>query len=219
MKIKQLRRMHNLSQAAFAKIFGIAQNTLSQYETGSRKVPPQLLRDIADKFNTTIDYLLDADQICDDRIGAALIAEREWQKLSRKTVAEDTKIPYADLTAYEKNEEPINLYLLKLLCGYFGKSVYEFYNDHEMYDEYIPQIFDGDVDRYERFKAARDEDAQEMRVAISTAKQDQEKRKFITLFRKYKGLTKDDQKRVDDMIDRFSLKKPKEALPDDDDLD
>ncbi|WP_296813833.1 helix-turn-helix transcriptional regulator [uncultured Megasphaera sp.] len=219
MKIKQIRRMNNLSQAAFAKIFGIAQNTLSQYETGSRKVPPQLLRDIADRFNTTIDYLLDADQICDDRIGAALIEEREWQKISRRTVSEDTRIPYNDLTAYEKNDEPINLYILKILCIYFGKSVYEFYNDHGMYDEYIPQIFDGDVDKYERFKDARDEDAQKQVLDTKIINLNKEKEEFVTLYRKYKELPKDKQKIVDDVIDGFLPKKPKEALPDDDDID
>lgn len=160
MKIKQLRKMNGLSQSAFAKKLGIAQNTLSQYETGQRKVPPELLRKISDTYNTTTDYLLDADQICDDRLGPALKDERQFQKLSLKQVSIDTKIPLKDLSNYENNLEPINLYIFKILCKYFGKSTYEFYNDHEMYDEYIPEVFDGDVDKYEAFKNAVDLDAQ-----------------------------------------------------------
>lgn len=160
MKIKQLRKMNGLSQSAFAKKLGIAQNTLSQYETGQRKVPPELLRKISDAYNTTTDYLLDADQICDDRLGPALKDERQFQKLSLKQVSIDTKIPLKDLSNYENNLEPVNLYIFKILCKYFGKSTYEFYNDHEMYDEYIPEIFNGDVDKYEAFKNAVDLDAQ-----------------------------------------------------------
>lgn len=224
MKIKQLRKMNGLSQSAFAKKLGIAQNTLSQYETGQRKIPPELLRKISDTYNTTTDYLLDADQICDDRLGPALKDERQFQKLSLKQVSIDTKIPLKDLSNYENNLEPVNLYIFKILCKYFGKSTYEFYNDHEMYDEYIPEIFNGDVDKYEQFKEACKIDAQKDNGKKSlnnsvNLQPNKSSTKFITLYRKYTQLPENQQKLVEEVINGFLPKKPKEALPDDDDLD
>lgn len=224
MKIKQLRKMNGLSQSAFAKKLGIAQNTLSQYETGQRKVPPELLRKISDAYNTTTDYLLDADQICDDRLGPALKDERQFQKLSLKQVSMDTKIPLKDLSNYENNLEPVNLYIFKILCEYFGKSTYEFYNAHEMYDEYIPEIFNGDVDKYEQFKEACKIDAQKDMAKKSlnnsvNLQPNKSSDRFITLYRKYNQLSESQQKTVEDVIDGFLPQKPKEALPDDNDLD
>lgn len=224
MKIKQLRKINGLNQAEFAKKFGIAQNTLSQYETGQRKVPPELLRKISDTYNTTTDYLLDADQICDERLGPALKDERLDQNLSLKQVSLDTKIPLKDLSNYENNIEPINLYIFKILCAYFGKSTYEFYNDHDMYDEYIPEIFNGDVDKYEKFKKACELDAQnDESQRINNIPVNQQsansRNKFITLYRKYTQLPKDKQKLIEEVINGFLPEKPKEVLPDDDDLD
>ena len=224
MKIKQLRKINGLSQSAFAKKFGIAQNTLSQYETGQRKIPPKLLREISDTYNTTTDYLLDADQICDDRLGPALKDERQAQNLSLKQLSLDTKIPLKDLSNYENNLEPVNLYIFEILCKYFDKSTYEFYKDHELYDEYIPEIFNGDVDKYEQFKEAckidaQKDDAERSLNNATNLPPNKSEDKFITLYRKYTQLPKDKQKLVEEVINGFLPKKPKEMLPDDDDLD
>ena len=159
MKIKQLRLMHGLSQKEFAQQFNLAQNTLSQYENEIRKPDIDLIKAIAKVYKVPIDYLLDIDQICDDRIGDALKSERLQQGLDLSELASITKIPQKDLEDYENGIEPINLYLLKKICEAYDKTLYEFYVDNEMYDEYIPEIFNGDVDMYERFKKARDEDA------------------------------------------------------------
>lgn len=159
MKIKQLRLMHGLSQKEFARQFDLAQNTLSQYENEIRKPDIDLIKAIANTYKVPIDYLLDTDQICDDRIGDALKSERLQQGLDLSELASITKIPQKDLEDYENDIEPINLYLLKKICEAYDKTLYEFYADNEMYDEYIPEIFNGDVNTYERFKEARDEDA------------------------------------------------------------
>lgn len=159
MKLKQLRQMHGLSQADFAKQFGLSQNALSNYENGNRGVSPSLLKEISQKYNCPIDYLLDNDLIGDGRISEALISQRKEQGITLNELSEKTKIPLRDLKAYEKGDEPINLYLLDIICGFYGISVYDFYVENDMYDEYIPKPFNGDVVSYEEFKKAVDQDA------------------------------------------------------------
>lgn len=159
MKLKQLRRMVGLNQVSFAKLFGLSQNTLSNYESGNRAISSEMLKSIANKFGCTVDYLLDNDQICDDRISTALVTERKHYGVSLDELSKHTKIPLQDLKSYEEGLEPINRYLLELICKYYGISLYKFYLDTGLYDEYIPEIFNGDVDKYEAFKNARDLDA------------------------------------------------------------
>lgn len=168
MKIKQLRQMLGLNQIDFAKELGIPQNTLSNYERGRRELPIPLLKKIANKYKVTTDYLTDADLIGDDRMASALEDERQWAGLTLDELSKETKIPKKDLEDYEEGMEPINLFLLEKLCAYYDKSINQFYLDHDMYDEYIPEIFEGDVDRYESFKKARDEGA--MRELADTPK-------------------------------------------------
>ena len=104
-------------------------------------------------------FLLDADQICDGRMGQALKEEREEQGYSLKDVAKKTKIPLQDLKDYEEDSEPINKYLFLLLCDFYGTNARDFYIDHEMIDEDIPSWFDGDMREYLDFLEARDADA------------------------------------------------------------
>ena len=159
MKLKQLRLMSGLSQENFAKQFNISQNTWSNYENENRAISLDLIKKIAQKFQCPTDYLLDNDQIYDGRIAGALTDERIANGYTLKELSEETKIPLQDLKDYEEGIEPINQFLLMKLCKLYGKSIYQFYVDHEMYDEYIPEIFNGDVDKYEAFKIARDNDA------------------------------------------------------------
>lgn len=61
-RIKEIRTKANMNQKEFAKIFGIAQNTLSQYETGKREADTGLLLQIADYFHVSTDYLLGKEE-------------------------------------------------------------------------------------------------------------------------------------------------------------
>lgn len=152
--------MHGYTQEAFAALFDISQNTLSNYETGKRSPDPDFLARVANRLKCPSDYLLDADQICDGRIGQALKSERETQGYSLKELSKETKIPLQDLKDYEEDIEPINFYLLFLICKTYGISVKEFYVKNDMYDEDIPRIFNGDIDAYTSYLKARDEDVQ-----------------------------------------------------------
>ena len=160
MKLRQLRHMLGLSQLQFAEDLGVAQNTLSNYESEKRQIPLDLLKRIAERYDVTVDYLTDSDLIADDRIPGALINERVNSGLSLSDLSKITKIPKKDLEDYEAEIEPINLFLLKKLCDVYGKSLSQFYKDNDMYDEYIPSVFNGDSDKFEQFESASRFDAE-----------------------------------------------------------
>jgi transcriptional regulator with XRE-family HTH domain len=59
MRLRELRKEAGLSQKDFAKEFGAAQNTVSQWETGTRRIDDETLCRIAAYFDVSIDYLLE----------------------------------------------------------------------------------------------------------------------------------------------------------------
>ena len=60
-RLKELRKKNGLSQASFAKMFHASQNTVSQWESGSRKPSYDVVTEIANFFGVTTDYLLGRD--------------------------------------------------------------------------------------------------------------------------------------------------------------
>jgi transcriptional regulator with XRE-family HTH domain len=58
MRIKDLREDNNLTQRQVADYLNIKQNTYSQYETGARQIPVDVITALADLYKTSTDYLL-----------------------------------------------------------------------------------------------------------------------------------------------------------------
>ena len=58
LRLKELRIKHGLSQIELAKKFNVAQNTVSNWENGSRQVDYETLNNLADLFNVSVDYIL-----------------------------------------------------------------------------------------------------------------------------------------------------------------
>lgn len=58
MRLRQLRKEVGLSQKEFAKAFGAAQNTVSQWETGARSIDDETLCKLSAFFGVSVDYLL-----------------------------------------------------------------------------------------------------------------------------------------------------------------
>ena len=57
-RIAELRRARNMSQKQLSKLLNVAQNTVSQWETGQRDIDSTTLIKIAEFFSVTTDYLL-----------------------------------------------------------------------------------------------------------------------------------------------------------------
>ena len=58
-RLKELREKKRLSQVFLGMELNMAQNTISQYETGEREAGYKELIAIADYFGVSIDYLLE----------------------------------------------------------------------------------------------------------------------------------------------------------------
>ncbi len=57
-RLRDLRKDKDLSQAQLAAMLGMSQTGYSKYETGENDIPTDILRKLADFYNTSTDYLL-----------------------------------------------------------------------------------------------------------------------------------------------------------------
>lgn len=57
-RLRELRKNRRLSQSEFARQFGVAQNTVSNWENGNRLLDTDTANKIADFFGVSVDYLL-----------------------------------------------------------------------------------------------------------------------------------------------------------------
>ena len=79
-KLQKLRKNNNLTQKQFCKICKISQPTLSLWENEERELDTKMLKQLANYFNVSIDYLLDNEES---------IKENELVKLERKLKKDD----------------------------------------------------------------------------------------------------------------------------------
>lgn len=61
MKLKELRKAHNMGQQDVADALGIPITTYRKYENGTRQTPTEVLMEIADYYRVSLDYLMDRD--------------------------------------------------------------------------------------------------------------------------------------------------------------
>lgn len=61
--LKKLRKVHGLSQQGFADLFNLSQQSVYKYEHSISEPNIQTLTEIADYFNTSVDYLVDYTDI------------------------------------------------------------------------------------------------------------------------------------------------------------
>ncbi len=57
-RLKDLREDNDLSQKVISQILGITRPQYSLYENGKRDIPIDLLRILANHYNTSIDYIV-----------------------------------------------------------------------------------------------------------------------------------------------------------------
>lgn len=58
MRLKELREDCDLKQKDIAEYLHIAQNTYSQYESGARSLPVEILIRLSNYYNVSCDYIL-----------------------------------------------------------------------------------------------------------------------------------------------------------------
>ena len=57
-RIRDLREDHDLTQTQIAQILGMLQTGYSKYETGENGIPTAILIQLAEYYQTSVDYLL-----------------------------------------------------------------------------------------------------------------------------------------------------------------
>lgn len=57
-RIRDLREDHDLTQMQLSRILNVSQVAYSYYESGKRGIPNEILMQLADYYNTSIDYIL-----------------------------------------------------------------------------------------------------------------------------------------------------------------
>jgi transcriptional regulator with XRE-family HTH domain len=156
--IKKLRKDNDLTLEQLSNnlnsIYGCNLNKgmISKWELDKSEPRFEYAKYIADYFKVSVDYLLGRGSICD--LGNAIKEERENQGLSIKELANSLGIKEQELLDYEYEELPVDSNIAERIAAIFDMSLFEFLDKYDLYDEYIPAHFDGDVNRYENFKKA-----------------------------------------------------------------
>ena len=57
-RIRELREDHDLTQTQVADMLGMKQPQYFRYEQGYRDIPTDILIKLADRYNTSVDYIL-----------------------------------------------------------------------------------------------------------------------------------------------------------------
>ena len=63
MRLKDIREDNDITQKTLSEYLNIKQNTYSQYETGQRQIPIDILIKLAIYFDTSTDYILELTDI------------------------------------------------------------------------------------------------------------------------------------------------------------
>jgi len=97
--------------------------------------------------------------------GGFLRRVREEQKLTRKAIANDCGISIQSLYYYETGRRRLKYAKAEKIAGALGYSVAAILDAYGHYDDVIPSWFDGEIDAWEAFKTAVDEDQQKNHFA------------------------------------------------------
>ena len=109
---KDLRKDKGLKQTDIANIFEVDRSTISKWEQGTNKPTADLLEDIANYFNVSIDYLMGRQQV-KDNYNTFRRNERSMQLLEE----------YTKLNDLGKHEAVKRIKELSLIPSYRGNEM------------------------------------------------------------------------------------------------
>lgn len=154
---EQLLQKYNLTTYQVSKSTGINQSTFSNWKLRRNLISAENGKKIAKYFGVSLDYLMGKNFI--EEMGHIIQEERIEQGLSQEELATESGLSIKDLVSYETDDEPIREDIFENIAATLGTSYLELLYKHDLYDEYIPPYFRGDVLRYEAFKKTQDMDA------------------------------------------------------------
>lgn len=153
----KLLKRKKLKAADVTRATEIKSPVFSEWKKGKSNPNTEKLIKIANFLDVTVEYLTGNSYIED--MGNIIREERLKKSMTQEEIADCANIPVSELDAYELQDEPIRADIFDDIVEALGTSYFELLYDYDVYDEYIPPHFNGDVVRYEAFKRARDKDA------------------------------------------------------------
>lgn len=69
-RIKMIRKGNHLTQAQFAELFSVTEQTVRNWEAGRRKIDLEIIREICNRFDCDMAYVLGIDAEIETRIEA-----------------------------------------------------------------------------------------------------------------------------------------------------
>lgn len=154
---EKLLKKHGLTIYKFCKDSKISESTIYTWKKKQTLAGPELSKKVCAHFGVSLDYLMGNNFI--EEMGHIIQEERIDQGLSQEELASEAKIPIKDLESYEEDDEPIREDIFEGIAKVLGTSYLELLYKYDLYDEYIPPHFNGDVLRYEAFKKSIAKDA------------------------------------------------------------
>jgi transcriptional regulator with XRE-family HTH domain len=100
--LKNLREVNNVTQEQLAEYLKVTRPTIAGYETKSRQPDYERLQKIADYFQVSIDYLIRG------------MSEEKLAPVKEKTLDQEVKIAYQNLSLESKQDVLICIRLLEL---------------------------------------------------------------------------------------------------------
>lgn len=140
----------------FCKDAGVNASTISTWKKNNSLVGPELARKICEYFDVTLDYLMGNSFV--EEMGHIIQEERIAQGLTQLELASEAKIFIGDLDSYEAADIPIREDIFEDITSALNTDYFTLLAKYEMYDEYIPSHFDGDIAKYENYKKAVEKD-------------------------------------------------------------
>lgn len=87
-RIRELRKQHKMTMKELGAVVGLAESTISQYETGKRQPDNETLLKLGECFNTSVDYLLGSTRTNENAPTLTQKDERDIEKRLQNTIEE-----------------------------------------------------------------------------------------------------------------------------------
>ena len=87
-RIRELRKQHKMTMKELGAVVGLAESTISQYETGKRQPDNETLLKLGEYFNTSVDYLLGSTRTNENAPPLTQKDERDIEKRLQNTIEE-----------------------------------------------------------------------------------------------------------------------------------
>ena len=141
----------------FCKETGVNASTISTWKKNNSLARPDLAKKVCDYFDVSLDYLMGNNFI--EEMGHIIQEECAEQGITLEELASESGVSMIELKAYISKDKPVREDIFEDITATLGTSYLELLYKYDLYDEYIPPQFDGDVLRFEAFKKAQRMDA------------------------------------------------------------